>query len=48
MIDGVVTLKEVLLHPMTIIKSYGLLKFCQVLMRSASRRHYQFLQIIFS
>ncbi len=48
MIDGVVTLKEVLLHPITIIGSYGFLKFCEILMRGASRRHYQFLQIIFS
>lgn len=48
MIDGVVTLKPVLLHPQAMIGAYGFLKFCEILMKGISRQHYQFIQIIFS
>ena len=48
MIDGVVTLRQVLLHPISIIGPYGILKFCEILMKGISRRHYQFVQIVFS
>ena len=47
MIDGVLTLRQVLSHPMTVIGCYGLLKFCEILMKGVSRRRYQFLQIVF-
>jgi len=48
MIDGVVKLRQVLLHPIAVIWPYGLLKFCEILIKGVSRRHYQFLQIVFS
>lgn len=48
MIDGVMQLRQVLLHPLDVVWSYGFLKFCEILMKGVSRRHYQFLQIVFS
>jgi hypothetical protein len=48
MIDGILTLRHVLLHPLAVIWPYGLLKFCEFLMKGVSRRRHQFLQIAFS
>ncbi|HSA60169.1 MAG TPA: hypothetical protein VLJ37_10845 [bacterium] len=48
MIDGVMQLRQVLLHPWGVVWSYGLLKFCEILVKGVSKRHYQFLQIVFS
>jgi len=48
MIDGVMTLRQVLLHPIDVIGPYGFVKFCEILRKGVSRQHYQFLQIVFS
>jgi len=46
MINGIVTLRDVLLHPIAVIWPYGFRKYCEILMKGISKQHYQFLPIV--
>ncbi len=48
MFTGVITTKEVFMHPITLIREYGLQSFFRCLMKGLSKEHYQFLPVVLS
>lgn len=48
MINGVVTLRQILFHPLLLVRAYGFTTYLGLLLKALSRNRYQFLPLIFA